>query len=96
MFIVPSPELNKIKGDPDKRFAFRSPFERTIPAQNLEIFWTGYSEISWGWDVLGYAIATETGGMWIAVGLVCDARSHYGFPIECFKGDEGGQTIGGW
>ena len=73
-------------------------FEKTIPAANLEIFGTcnypGYPKGLWA--SLGYAIASETGGMLIAVGIIYDGGSRSGYVIPCFKGNDNLSADPGW
>ena len=73
--------------------------EDTIPPRQMEIYGTGaYPDVpkmDTG-DSYGYVIATETGGMLYAVGLVYDNGAHAGYPIRCFPGDDGGGATEGW
>ena len=75
------------------------PIERTIPSRQLEIFGTGTypdtPKMGTG-NIYGYAIATETGGMLLATGIVYDSGAKAGYPIPCFPGDDGGSATGGW
>jgi hypothetical protein len=48
------------------------------------------------WDPYGYAIATETDGMLLAVGIVYDASAHAGYVIPCFPGNDDGSALNGW
>ena len=73
--------------------------EKTIPAMNQEIFgsgdYPGELKVPTG-DPLGYAVAYDTGGMLVAIGIVYDGGAHAGYPISCFPGDDDGQATGGW
>ena len=74
-------------------------FEKTIPPKNLEIFGTPYYQdeipliILSGW---GFAIAYETDGMMLGVGIVYDCSAHAGYPIPCFPGNDDGSAVNGW
>ena len=76
-----------------------SHIERTIPAQHLEIFgtgtWDGTPKMMTG-DLYGYAIASETGGMLAAIGLVYDRLASAGYPINCWKGTAANEADPGW
>jgi hypothetical protein len=73
--------------------------EKTIPAKNLEIFGTNHSPFELKVvtaDPYGYAVATETDGMLVAIGIVYDASAHAGYPIPCFAGGADGGASSGW
>jgi len=73
--------------------------EKTIPAHNLEIFGTNHSpfelKVMTG-DPYGYALATETEGMLVALGIVYDSSAKAGYPIPCFQGNDDGGAASGW
>jgi len=76
-----------------------TPIEKTISNRNLEIFGTGAYPGALNMptgDPLGYAIASETGGMLVAVGIVYDANARAGYPIPCFQGGDDLQASNGW
>jgi hypothetical protein len=76
-----------------------TPFEKTIPPKNIEIFGTDHAPINlkgYGFEPYGYAIATQTDGMLLAVGIVYDASAHAGYPIPCFPGNDDGSALNGW
>jgi hypothetical protein len=72
--------------------------EKTIPAREMEIFGSGsYPDVPKmnTSDSYGYAIALETNGKLLAVGVVYNTY-HGGFSIQCYPGDDEGRPIKGW
>jgi len=75
-----------------------TPKEKTIHAKNCEIFSTPHSpsELYGLWEPFGYAIATQTDGSLLALGIIYDASAQSGYTIPCFPGNENGSALNGW
>jgi hypothetical protein len=75
------------------------PVERTIKANTLDIFGSHSYPGSikpYKADEIGYAVASETDGKLLAVGLIYDASAHAGYVIPCFKGNDDLVADPGW
>jgi hypothetical protein len=75
------------------------PIERTIAQKTLDVFGTGRypgSLKTATGDLLGYAIASDTGGTLLALGLVYDNTAKSGYVIPCFQGQDDLSASSGW
>lgn len=81
-------------GNPQESY----PQEKTVKNNNVEIIGTGHYPEIWRemWDPLGYAIASETDGKLIAIGIVYNAGARAGYPIPCFPGNDNLEAVSGW